>query len=435
MISIVGLGYVGLTLATAFAAKGTEVLVYDKNIELVENLRAGEISVEDINLKESFKLSQKNNKIFFSESIAECLNSSWIFICVGTPINSLNDVDENALMDVIYEIKNNMIHEVGELNLILRSTVKIGTSRNIYKVLKANSNNDVNVAFCPERTIEGNALNELFSLPQIISSYESKGLTEIKELFNKITPNVVIASSLEHAEAAKIYSNLWRDFKFSFSNSLFVNLYNKNINGHEVINLINEDYPRGGVPSPGFVGGPCLSKDVYMFNDINSEWTDLNFVARSRNERFIEWAAGLTIELYNQHKLSGPIGIVGGAFKGTPQTNDWRSSPALIIVKMLNEVFTNPPVVYDLFPPNVKQHLEKEKFSYTNSVLDLLDKCSLILIQNNNSNWLSEIFLETLRTWSKKLIIVDYWGMPKLHDVINPNIVKYSITSITRDSK
>jgi UDP-N-acetyl-D-mannosaminuronate dehydrogenase len=185
-----------------------------------------------------------------------------------------------------------------------------------------------------------------------------------------------------------------------------VNLYNQDINGYEVIKLINEDYPRGGVPSPGFVGGPCLSKDVYMFNGTKSEWTDLNFIARLRNEGFIEWAARISIELYKKHSLSGPIGIIGGAFKGTPQTNDWRNSPALIIVKILNEVFANPPIIYDQFPPNVQQQLSNEKFIYTNSTIDLLNKCSLVLIQNNNFNWLSESLLNTINSWPQKLLLI-----------------------------
>ena len=170
-------------------------------------------------------------------------------------------------------------------HIILRSTVKIGTTRNLVKKILDQKKIRYDISFCPERTIEGKALEELRYLPQIISGDNKNAIIKSRNLFTKVTNKVVNVSSLEAAEMIKLVDNMQRDVKFSISNEVALMCQNKNLDVNEIIRK-GKNLIRDNLFDPGPVGGPCLEKDTYIlstsFKKINKP--KIALTARKLNE-------------------------------------------------------------------------------------------------------------------------------------------------------
>src|SRR5205807_1526903 len=118
------------------------------------------------------------------------------------------------------------------------------------------------LAFCPERTIEGKAIPEMRSLPQIVGGLDDESADRAEALFRLITPKIVRVSSLETAEMIKLINNTYRDLTFAFANEVALIAERMGLSAAEMIRAANVDYPRSNIAQPGFVGGPCLEKDA-----------------------------------------------------------------------------------------------------------------------------------------------------------------------------
>ena len=129
------------------------------------------------------------------------------------------------------------------------------------KIFKTKSWYDFKISFCPERTIEGKALEELSELPQIIGGYDKESSDISINFFNTYSKTVIDVGSLEAAELCKLIDNSYRDVKFAYANQIALLCEKLNLNAHDIISKVNLGYNRNDIafPSPG-VGGPCLIK-------------------------------------------------------------------------------------------------------------------------------------------------------------------------------
>jgi nucleotide sugar dehydrogenase len=232
--------------------------------------------------------------------------------------------------------------------------VPIGTCRllakNIEVISKLKCGEDFYLGFAPERTIEGNALKEIESLPQIVAGYSSACIASVRSIVEMWNSSILTASSLEMAEMVKLSNNAYRDHHFSFANELALIADTHNLDINEVVQLGNLGYSRSNIAIPSLgVGGPCLSKDSYILlskleeienqtrGAIHEEMQIGSTIlsARELNRRMPYFVAEKIIkELSNQPKPH--IGLaIGMAFKGYPATNDLRNSPAVDAVKIL----------------------------------------------------------------------------------------------------
>ena len=228
----------------------------------------------------------------------------------------------------------------GSQLIILRSTVSVGTTREIVlNELSRISNKkkeDILIAFCPERTIEGNALNELVEIPQIIGSNNDRSFEMAEVFFKKITNNIIRVESLEAAELIKLFNNTYRDIHFSIGNYFNLIAQSFGIRGEKLIKAANYKYPRSNIASPGLVGGPCLEKDSYILvnNMNNSDGKDFVLGARRFNEsmedKIVDWIKRNKLK----YKINN-IGISGLAFKGNPDNSDLRGSSSINIIQKL----------------------------------------------------------------------------------------------------
>lgn len=187
---------------------------------------------------------------------------------------------------------------------------------------------------CPERTVEGKALEELRTLPQIISGNNSTAISMARQVFEKISPNVIEAETLEEAELAKLYCNTWRDINFSVGNAFCLAAQKFGVDGVNVITLANAGYSRAGIPRPGFVAGPCLEKDAYILTDNMPDCASRNLIltARKISESLEDYVVSWVRRQINSET---PVVLSGMAFKGRPETSDLRGSSSVNIAKKL----------------------------------------------------------------------------------------------------
>ena len=279
-------------------------------------------------------IEKHNGKNFHSsEHFPSDKHFDAFIITVGTPLmQGTHDPNFGYIRQAVQSIRN--VYDGSQL-VILRSTVSVGTTREvIIPFLKDICGQDeVFVSMCPERTVEGRAIEELTHLPQIISGNNQHALDMTEYIFTRITKSVIRASSTEEAELAKLYCNTYRDMHFAIGNAFCLAAQTFGLDGIEVIRRANEGYSRANIAVPGFVAGPCLEKDAYILAHNMKPCPARNFILEGRTisssleDSVVEWA---------ERKLRGKvIALSGMAFKGRPETSDLRGSPSVNIARKL----------------------------------------------------------------------------------------------------
>src|SRR3989338_148736 len=257
-VGVVVLGYVGLTLGLTLADLGFEVRGFDINEKVQKLVAAKKAPFFELGLPEL--LAEHVGKRFkIASSFADELCDVY-FIAVGTTLGTNNRPDLSALQAVAKSIGG--VLKQGDL-VVLRSTVPIGTTRGpvtamLEKTSGLTAGEDFFIAFAPERTVEGKALEELRTLPQVIGGVNRMSANLASDIFNLMTHTIHIVDSLGEAEVVKLINNTYRDVTFAFANEVSLICQGWGIDTNTVVNAANAGYPRSSVPkpSPG-VGGSC----------------------------------------------------------------------------------------------------------------------------------------------------------------------------------
>jgi UDP-N-acetyl-D-mannosaminuronic acid dehydrogenase len=229
----------------------------------------------------------------------------------------------------------------GSQLIILRSTVAVGTTRGVVLPFLARAcgrpETEVLAAMCPERTIEGNAIEELFNLPQIIGGNNEKSAVTAKDLFSRIAPAIVSVDSPEEAELAKLYSNTYRDMHFALGNVLCMAAQQFGADGSKIIQAANEGYARSRIALPGFVAGPCLEKDAYILTSNMPDCPSREFILNARmfNESLEDAVVDWVEKKIGAGSREKVVALSGMAFKGVPATSDLRGSSSVYIAQKL----------------------------------------------------------------------------------------------------
>lgn len=321
-----GLGHVGLPLGISFAESGRKVVLYDINKIAIETVSRGRLPFVEAGAEEALK-KVLGEKLFISPERSVISDSYFVIVAIGTP------VDEH--LNPEFTIFKNFFDEISDLlsddqHIILRSTVYPGSTEKIKRFLESKGKL-TKVSLCPERIAQGKALEELRSLPQIISSFDDAALSEVRELFSRLTADIVVLTPLE-AELAKLFTNVWRYIQFSISNQFYEIATQEGTDFYKIYDAITYNYPRGqSFPPAGFAAGPCLFKDT------------MQLAAFSNNSFFLGHAAMLVNEglpnfiiqrLKNAHLLrEKTVGLLGMAFKAN--NDDKRESLAYKLKKLL----------------------------------------------------------------------------------------------------
>lgn len=432
-VTIIGLGHVGLTLCLGISVFNfKKIYGIDSNKQLITNIRKNIIPFHEKGLNSLLQKSNKKNLIEFNNDI-KTIQSDVYILCVGTPCDKNNIPNLDYVKNAVISLRS--ILKKGDL-IILRSTMPVGSTRNQILPLLTKNNSlilgkDYFLVFAPERLVEGNALEELRTLPQIIGGYSSK-CTDIADSFFKTTNiRTIIVNSLEESELIKLTNNSFRDHVFSFSNAISYICDNFNINANQLIQNANEGYPRNKIPyaSPG-VGGICLSKDPYLlenskfksgklFNKINIGSNSRNINSKGAN--FLMWSLNkFKRKYYKDKKIK--IFVIGLAFKGFPETSDIRFSTGINFIKLLKKN-KYQVLAYDLFVKS--NQIDSLKIKQV-SINTGFEESSAVFIVNNHPSYSKFNLNQYLNNIKKPFLFYDSWGAYDQKQVESYSNIKYA---------
>jgi UDP-N-acetyl-D-mannosaminuronic acid dehydrogenase len=419
-ILIVGGGFVGLTLAAKLLkTKKHKVTVLEINPEKINNFYHEQYGIYEPGLDEILSSSFNDKRLRFIQNI-DNTKINVVFVCVNT-----NKAEANRLEKQISMINLLADNLISSGHIYLRSTVPVGTTAKIYNAIQSSPRNDIKIFYAPERTAEGVALKELDSLPQIIGSPESTSLKIGADMLSTLGFEIIETTNSETAEFIKLMCNIWRDSTFAISNEFAIISESLNLDVFEIIEKANFQYPRATVPKPGPVGGPCLSKDTYLFFESLDQSLHKNSIilrSRKQNEKLVDLAFNVIHKYLETNPERKKVCFLGATFKGKPRTNDFRNSFTQDLINMLNQ--HNLEIkVWDptLTPPDLLEH---SNLLAKDLKLDNFD----IIVIGNNANFISEtevtVFLESLLD---SALIVDMWGVTRELKNIKANIYRFGV--------
>jgi len=336
-VGVVGLGYVGLTLAVTLARKGFIVHGVDTSPAVLDALGKGRPHLFEPGVEEGVR-AFLGARLHVGSALPKGGVDAAI-ICVSTPVDQETQAPE--LGNLRAAARHVAERCSSDTVVIVRSTVPVGASRSIVLPELLERWGRARLAFAPERTIQGQALRELEELPQVVGGLDSDGRGAAAALFARVTRRVVEVSSLEAAELVKLVNNCHTDLIYSYGNEVALMAERWRLDPLEVIRAANLEYPRPDLAKPGFVGGACLSKDPYILISASraagyTPW--LVGQARGLNEHLPVHVAGLLVGMIRGARGSAEgarLSVLGWAYKGWPPTDDMRGTPIVSMLPLL----------------------------------------------------------------------------------------------------
>ena len=413
-VAVVGMGFIGLTLAVSLANRGHFVTGVEIQEDLVNELNLGKCRIHEPGLADMLRvqLNRKGLK-FFKPEHTQAHNI--YIIAVGTPVDNDGEPD---LSHVIQSAEWIGARLQRRNTVMLRSTVPVGATREIVCPLLENKSGlragiDFSLVFTPERTVQGDALRELRELPQVVGGLTANCTNRAINFWSTLSPSVVTAESPEAAELIKLSNNAFRDYSFAFSNELALLADQYNINAFRLIESANSGYPRDQlpVPSPG-VGGYCLTKDPLLYglterHQIRS--SALSLLGRSINMEAalypVKVLRSFAKNINRPLKMLNVL-IIGLAFKGEPATNDVRGSSALEVARALDEESVTV-CGWDAILSD--EHIAETGIQPVQELTDGVRNADAVLILNNHrANVQPGLFVQNLQNRPK--LVFDGWN-------------------------
>lgn len=404
-VCVVGLGYVGLTLATAFAATGMTVVGTERRGEILEALERGEATFYEAGLSETLREVVAQGRLTAVAADGPLPRASNYVITVGTPLEG-GRVQQEDLARALEAVATGMPE--GAL-VVLRSTVRLGSTSDLAATTLAASDKEFLLAMAPERTVEGKAMAELTALPQIIGGNDEASLAAASDLFGRLGVEIVPVASPEEAEFAKLISNTWRDLQFAFANELAYLADLAGVDVYRVIEAAGHHYDRLNLALPGPVAGPCLEKDAYILADSAAHFgatAPLSRTARAVNEHIV----GHIGEFASRSRPEPPrrVAILGLAFKGRPATSDVRGSLA---GEFALEFSRQWPAAEILGWDPVVPESDAATLPLAPTTLAQAARADVILLQTNHPDFSSRAFQETLLAHLPAgALVLDLWN-------------------------
>lgn len=318
VVVIGGGGHVGLPLAIALADRGSRVVIYDVSEQAVATIAAGDLPFSEPGAEPMLRRALAAEMLSASTDPAVVATARTVIVVIGTPVDEHLNPDPSSIPRALDACS--AYFRDGQL-LVLRSTVYPGVTALVEKMV-AGLGVDVPVAFCPERIAEHQAMDELFSLPQIVSSRSAEGRARAEELFRTLTDKIVHLEP-EEAELAKLFTNTWRYIKFAAANQFYMMANERGLDFERIRAALTADYPRArDLPGPGFAAGPCLFKDTMQLAAFSDNSFTLGHSAMLVNEGLPLYLVSRLEKRFDLADLT--VGILGMAFKAG--SDDIRSS-------------------------------------------------------------------------------------------------------------
>lgn len=361
-ISVIGLGYIGLPTASAFASHKKKVIGVDVNQHAVDTINRGAIHIVEPDLDKVVKEAVEGG---FLRAVTKPLSADAFLIAVPTPFKGDHEPDmvyvESAARSIAPVLKK------GDL-VILESTSPVGATEQMAGWLadarpdltfpqSAGEAADINVAYCPERVLPGRVMIELLQNDRVIGGMTPRCSERASQLYKIFLKGECVVTNARTAEMCKLTENSYRDVNIAFANELSLICDHQDINVWELIRLANR-HPRVNIlqPGPG-VGGHCIAVDPWFIVAQNPQEARIIRMAREVNDGKPYWVldkvkAAVADCLTDSGKRAAEVKIAcfGLAFK--PDIDDLRESPALEITHMIADWHAGQTLAVE---PNVHQ--------------------------------------------------------------------------------
>lgn len=344
-IALVGLGYVGMPIAVAFARK-VEVIGFDINEAKIELYRSGIDPTHEVGNE-----AIKNTTVCFTSNEKDLQQAKFLIVAVPTPVNQDKTPDLTPVIGASELVGRNLTP--GSI-VVYESTVYPGVTEDIcVPILERQSGLkcgvDFKVGYSPERINPGDKVHRLENIVKIVSGIDKEALDEIKNIYNLvIAEGTYPVSSIKTAEAIKVVENSQRDINIAFMNELAMVFDRMGIDTNEVVDGMNTKWNALGF-RPGLVGGHCIGVDPYYFvyeAEKLGYHSQIILAGRKVNDgmgAFIADAAIKEMILAGKSPKAAKVAIFGITFK--ENCPDTRNSKVEDIIKRLGEYGIEPLVV------------------------------------------------------------------------------------------
>ncbi len=365
IVSVIGLGYIGLPTAALLARNGFKVAGVDLNTHVVATINSGDIHIVEPDLYEfvSSAVSSGNLKAYTTPQPADTY-----MICVPTPFHEGKDVPQpNIDYIVTATLSISSLLKSGDM-VILESTSPVGTTRKIAEILEKSGVDieNINFAYCPERVLPGKIMKELVENDRVVGGLTPKATKAVSLFYKSFVKGAILETDALTAEMCKLTENSFRDVNIAFANELSIICEKEGINVWDLIKLANH-HPRVNILQPGAgVGGHCIAVDPWFIVARNPEHAKLIRTARNVNNFKTQWVIDqikiAVAELSMKLQRKAKIACLGLAFK--PNIDDLRESPACMVVEALQDQDFNVVAV----EPNIAMHYKFQLVELKNAL-------------------------------------------------------------------
>jgi len=390
-VSVIGLGRIGLPLALSFADAGLSVLGVDTDRERLKTIGERRMPFKEPGTDEL--LARVDLQL--SAVAADAAQADAIVLTLGTPAMSHIEIDMGAIRSVLDDLLP--LVRADQL-IVLRSTVAPGTTDFVAGYLEKQRGftvgEDLFVAHVPERIAADRFMEEIGTLPCIVGGVGEASGERAARLFEPLGAPVVQTTPVQ-AELAKIWTNILRYATFALPNLLMMDCERYGANVFDVIELINRDYPRGGMKMPGLTAGTCLRKDFAFSEERSSAPGMLLAVSRVHETVPLFLVDGI------KRRLGGSlrerrVAVLGLAFKR--DTDDERDSLSHKLIRLLErelaDVAVHDPVVA----------------TPTSGFEEAVSGADVVIVATNHSAYSTPEALRTLAEVAPECLLVDPWN-------------------------
>lgn len=417
-LSLVGLGYVGMPIAHAFAKKGLNVIGFDLNKEKIELYKSGIDPTNEVGNDEI-----KKTKIHFTADETELGKAKFIIVAVPTPVNTDHTPDLTPVIGASEIVGRNLVP--GAI-VVYESTVYPGCTEDVcVPILEKQSGLkcgvDFKVGYSPERINPGDKIHRLENIHKIVSGIDADSLKEIKAVYDLVIEvGTHPVSNLRTAEAVKVVENSQRDINIAFMNELAMVFDRMNIDTNEVVDGMNTKWNALGF-RPGLVGGHCIGVDPYYFTHEAEKLgyhSQIILNGRIVNDSMGAYVADAAVKKMieaGQAPKKSKVVILGLTFK--ENCPDTRNSKVDDIIKQLNKYGITPVVV----DPWASERDAMHEYGVTLTKLEDVSNadCVIVAVAHNEFRALS---LEKIKTFFKAVpddekVLIDVKGLYKVDDL------------------
>lgn len=417
-MAIVGLGYVGMPIAIAFAKKNISVIGYDLNVEKIQLYKKGIDPTKEVGDTEI-----KNSSVEFTSDESKLRESKFHIVAVPTPVNTDHTPDLAPVINASKVVGRNLVE--GSI-VVYESTVYPGVTEDVCipileKESGLKSGRDFKVGYSPERINPGDKVHRLENICKIVSGMDTESLDEIKKVYDLVIEvGTYPVSSIKTAEAIKVVENSQRDINIAFMNELAMVFDRMGIDTNEVVDGMNTKWNALGF-RPGLVGGHCIGVDPYYFTyqaEKLGYHSQIILNGRIVNDSMGAFVADAAVKMMikaGKAPKKAKVVIMGLTFK--ENCPDTRNSKVNDIIKRLN-TYEIDPIVCDPWAD------EKDAIrEYGVNLCDLSNiaevDCIIMAVAHNEFR---EIGLEKINTIFRNVpqdekILIDVKGIYKIEDV------------------